>query len=259
MNGYVDTVVGDRFRMFRETGDVTVRNELVEEFEWLTTYCAQRFSHRGEPLADLVQVASIGLVNAVNRFDPSRGVAFPTFALPTIVGELRRYFRDKTWSVHVPRRAKELNQRVGAAADELLGALRRSPTVAEIAEHAGLTIDEVLDGLEVEECARGRSLDGGRQVEADDGAAEAGALGVDEPGFARAEARCVVGPLLRSLPTERDRVVMELRFLECLSQSAIAERVGVSQVQVSRLIRANLARMRQAASRKCRPLAEASS
>jgi RNA polymerase sigma-B factor len=242
INGDMDP----RFDTLRATGDRALRNELVEEFRWLATYCARRFTNRGEPRDDLQQVALLGLVKAVDRFDPDRGAAFSTFAVPTILGELRRHFRDKTWSVHVSRRAKELYQAVAGVVDDLTSALGRSPTIAEIAQHAGITVDEALEALEVRDCYRGVPL----EPTGDDDAAESAALGVDDHGFEVADARSTVAALLCSLPTARDRLVVELRFLEGLTQSQIATRIGVSQVQVSRLLRANLARMRQAAGRE---------
>jgi RNA polymerase sigma-B factor len=235
--------IDPRFHTLRRTGDRTVRNELVEEFRWLATFCARRFIHRGERGDDLRQVALLGLVKAVDRFDPERGAAFSTFAVPTIVGELRRHFRDKTWSVHVPRRAKELYQTVAGVTDDLTSVLGRSPTVAEIAEHAGMTIDETLEALEVRDCYRSVGL----EPPGDEDIAAPGVLRTEDPGFAAADARCTVSSLLRTLPTPRDRLVVELRFLDGLTQAEIAARIGVSQVQVSRLLRANLERMRQAA------------
>lgn len=235
--------IDTRFHTLRDTRDRALRNELVEDFRWLATFCARRFTNRGEPRDDLLQVAFLGLVKAVDRFDPERGAAFSTFAVPTIVGELRRHFRDKTWSVHVSRRAKELYQAVAGVADHLTSVLGRSPTVAEIAQHAGMTIDETLEALEVRDCYRGVPL----EPTGDEDNSGSAAIGVDDQGFSAAEARCTVSSLLRTLPTKRDRLVVELRFLEGLTQSEIAARIGVSQVQVSRLLRTNLERMRRAA------------
>ena len=233
-----------RFEQWRASGDRRVRNALVEDYAWLASYCAHRFANRGESRDDLGQVALLGLVNAVDRFDPSRGLAFSTFAVPTILGELRRHFRDKTWSVHVTRRAKEASRTVAIAADELTAALGRTPSIPEIAERASLGVDHVLEALEVNVLRRGASFD---PFAGDSG--EDTALGVDDTGFASAEARNVVATLLAVLPTDRDRRIVRMRFVEGLTQSEIAERIGVSQVQVSRLLRANLDRMRRAADR----------
>ncbi len=233
-----------RFEQWRASGDRRVRNALVEDYAWLASYCAHRFANRGESRDDLGQVAFLGLVNAVDRFDPSRGLAFSTFAVPTILGELRRHFRDKTWSVHVTRRAKEASRTVAIAADELTAALGRTPSIPEIAERASLGVDHVLEALEVNVLRRGASFD---PFAGDSG--EDTALGVDDTGFASAEARNVVATLLAVLPTDRDRRIVRMRFVEGLTQSEIAQRIGVSQVQVSRLLRANLDRMRRAADR----------
>ena len=238
--------VDARFDEWRATGDQRVRNALVEDHMWLASFCASRFSHRGEARDDLVQVALLGLVNAVDRFEPSRGLAFSTFAVPTIMGELRRHFRDKTWSVHVTRRVKEASRTVAVAADELTAANGRTPTVAEIAERSGLAADQVLEALEVNDMRRSVSLDPAE----DDEPREDSALAADDRGFASAEARSVVASLLHALPTPRDRLIVELRFVEGLTQSEIARRIGVSQVQVSRLLRTNLDRMRRAAGRQ---------
>jgi len=235
-----------RFDEWHRTGDRRMRNALVEDHMWLASFCASRFSHRGEARDDLVQVALFGLVNAVDRFDPNRGLAFSTFAVPTIMGELRRYFRDKTWSVHVTRRAKEASRTIAVVADVLTAARGRKPTVAEIAEQSGLSADQVLEALEVNDLRRSISLDAAD----DDEPREASAVSGDDRGFASAEARTVVASLLHALPTPRDRYIVKLRFVECLSQSEIARRIGVSQVQVSRLLRTNLDRMRRAARRQ---------
>jgi RNA polymerase sigma-B factor len=232
-----------RFDEWRQTGDLRMRNGLIEDHTWLASFCVSRFSHRGEARDDLLQVALLGLVNAVDRFDPARGLAFSTFAVPTILGELRRYFRDKTWSVHVTRRAKEASRVVSVVVDELTAAHGRTPTIPEIAERSGLSSDQVLEALDVNDLRRSVSLD-----PTDDGdVREDSALGTDDGGFATAEARSVLDRLLAALPTERDRYIVHLRFVDGLTQSEIARRIGVSQVQVSRLLRANLDRMRRAA------------
>jgi RNA polymerase sigma-B factor len=240
-----DRSLDRRFVELRATGDRAIRNGLVEGFAWLARYCAGRFAHRGEPRDDLVQAALVGLVKAVDRFDPGRGVAFTTFAVPTIMGELRRHFRDRTWSVHVPRRGKDLYTAVGMVVDELTATLGRSPAVAEIAERADLTVEMALEAFEMRSCYRCLPLE---PVDEDDRPANP-ALSEIERGFESAEARSMVSSLLRTLPTNRDRLVIELRFLHGLTQSEIAAHIGVSQVQVSRLLRANFERMRRTANR----------
>jgi RNA polymerase sigma-B factor len=236
-----DTRTDPRFAEYRATGDRDIRNALIEEHRWLAVHCARRFTHKGEPLDDLVQVAMVGILKAVERFDPDYGVVFSTFAVPTVVGELRRHFRDKTWSIHVPRRAKELYQTVSGVTDELTQVLGRSPTVPEIADRAGVTVEEALEALEVSSCYRGVPL----APPSDDDSADGITLGEDDPGFRATDARMTVSVLLEALPTERERQIIQMRFVENLTQSQIAARIGVSQVQVSRLLRASLDKMRR--------------
>jgi RNA polymerase sigma-B factor len=231
-----------RFAEYRRTGDRTIRNALIEEHRWLALHCARRFDHKGEPLDDLLQVAMLGVLKAVERFDPGFGTRFSTFAVPTVVGELRRHFRDRTWSLHVPRRAKELYQAVSGVVDDLHQVLGRSPTVPEIADRAGVTVEEALQALEVSGCYRGVPL----TPPSDDETIDSPVLGEDDGGFLAAEARMTVRTLLAVLPAERDREIIRLRFVDGLTQSQIATTIGVSQVQVSRLLRASLARMNHA-------------
>lgn len=230
-----------RFAEYRRTGDRKLRNELIEDHRWLAVHCARRFAHKGEPLDDLVQVAMLGVLKAIDRFDPHYGVMFTTFGVPTIVGELRRHFRDKTWTLHVPRRAKELYQVVSGVVDELHQTLGRSPTVPEIADRAGVTVEEALDALEVSGCYRGVPL----APPSDDETADAITLGNNDPGFAATDAKLTVTTLLEALPTEREKMIIKLRFVDGLTQSQIAEKIGVSQVQISRLLRASLDKMRR--------------
>jgi len=235
-------VLDPRFAEYAKTGDRALRNQILEDHRWLAVHCARRFAHKGEPLDDLVQVAMLGMVKAIDRFDPSYGVMFTTFGVPTIVGELRRHFRDKTWTLHVPRRAKELYQVVTGVVDELHQTLGRSPTVPEIAERAGVSVEDTLDALEVSGCYRGVPL----APPSDDDTADAITLGSSDPGFSACEAKLTVHTLLKALPTERERLIVKLRFVDELTQSQIAEQIGVSQVQISRLLRAALEKMRRA-------------
>jgi len=230
-----------KFFEYHKTGDRKLRNELIEEHRWLAVHCARRFAHKGEPLDDLVQVAMLGVLKAIDRFDPERGVMFTTFGVPTIVGELRRHFRDKTWTLHVPRRAKELYQVVSGVVDELHQTLGRSPTVPEIADRAGITVEETLQALEVGDCYRGVPL----APPSDDETADAITLGNVDPGYSATEAKLTVGHLLEALPTEREKLIVKLRFVDGLTQSQIADKIGVSQVQISRLLRASLEKMRR--------------
>jgi RNA polymerase sigma-B factor len=243
-----DDEVDPRFVQWRATGDIRIRNALVEDLSWLASFCARRFAHRGESHDDLTQVAFVGLVNAVNRFDPERGLSFSTFAVPTIDGELRRWFRDRTWAVHVTRRVKDASRAVATAADDLTATLGRTPTVAEVADRTALGEDEVLEALEAHHLHRGVVLD----ARDDEDGRQSGHLGVVDRGYDAAEARTVLANLLDALPTARDRRIVELRFVEGLTQTEIAREIGVTQVQVSRLLRANLDRMHRAASWRSR-------
>lgn len=235
-------VEAERFREYRATGDRALRNSLVGDHRWLALHCARRFADKGEPLDDLVQVAMLGVLKAVERFDPDFGCTFSTFAVPTITGELRRHFRDTTWAVHVPRRAKDLQHTVKVTVGELDQVLGRSPTVDEIAAQAGLPVEDVLEALEAARCYRKAPLPSA----SDDQAGEAddlASLGEIDPGLDAVDAAATVEGLLHAL-APRERRIVELRFLRGLTQSHIAELVGVSQVQVSRLLRASLATMR---------------
>ena len=233
------------FRAFAETKDPALRDSLIEAHLGLAEYLARRFANRGEPLDDLVQVASLGLVKAVERFDPGRGLEFTTFATPTIVGELKRHFRDKGWAVRVPRRVQELHLRVTRVVDDLSLELGRSPTVSEIAKRAGTSDDEVIEAIDAGSAYRSTSLDAGRG-EDDDSPGLLGQLGQLDPEMASAERRAALGPLIAALP-EREQVMLYLRFYEGMTQSEIAKRLGISQMHVSRLLSRSLQRLREVA------------
>jgi RNA polymerase sigma-B factor len=230
----------ERFREYRATGDRDLRNALIADHRWLALHCAKRFANKGEPFDDLIQVALLGVLKAVERYDPDFGATFATFAVPTITGELRRHFRDTTWAVHVPRRAKDLQHTVKVAVNELGQILGRSPTVDEIAGQAGVPVEEVLEALEAARCYRKTPLAAASDDEA--GVDDLSTLGGSDRGLDAVEAAATVERMLETLPA-RERRIVELRFLGGLTQSQIAELVGVSQVQVSRLLRASLARM----------------
>jgi RNA polymerase sigma-B factor len=227
-------------------GDANARAELVERYLPLARQLARRYQRAEEPLDDLVQVASLGLLKAVDRYDPAREVVFSSYAVPTVLGELKRHFRDRTWSVRVPRDLQELALRVDRTVTALSLEQHRSPSVAEIAEAVDASEEQVLEALEAAGAYRASSLDAPRPG-AEDEAAEtvADALGGDEEGFERAEERATLEPLLRRV-SARERRVLELRFVEDLTQAEIGERIGVSQMQVSRLLRQALARLREA-------------
>jgi RNA polymerase sigma-B factor len=226
------------FRQYRTSGDRAVRNRLIEDHRWLAIHCARRFAGKGEPLDDLTQVAMLGVLKAVERFDPDYGATFATFAVPTITGELRRHFRDTTWAVHVPRRVRDLQHTIKVAVNDLSQALGRSPTAEEVADHTGVAVEDVLDALEAARCYRKTPL----APTGDDDEDDLENLGHDDAELHAVDARLTVERLLRELPA-RERRIVELRYLSGLSQSQIGEIVGVSQVQVSRLLRASLARM----------------
>ena len=235
------------FQEFAATRQPALRDALIEAHLGLAEYLARRFANRGEPLDDLVQVASLGLVKAVERFDPARGLEFTTFATPTIVGELKRHFRDKGWAVRVPRRVQELHLRVTGVVDELQLELGRSPTVAEIAVRAGTSEDEVVEAVDAGSAYRSASLDAGRSDD-DESPGLIGQLGELDPGLARAESRAGLNPLLAQLP-EREQLMLFLRFYEGKTQSEIAQRLGISQMHVSRLLSRSLERLRELAER----------
>src|SRR4051812_36706094 len=231
------------FFEFAESRSRAVRNRLVERHMGLAAHIAKRFSRPGGTEEDLRQVAMLGLVKAVDRFDPNFGVPFAAFAGSTIEGELKRHFRDHGWAVRVPRSAKELHLIVRRAADELGQSNGRSPSVAEIAEHLGLDREDVLRGLSASAAYHVGTIHGG------DGDAETpldrvGALATEETGYEHAMDSHLVERLMERLP-ERERHIVHLRFYEQLSQADIAAAIGVSQMQVSRLLRASFERMRQ--------------
>jgi RNA polymerase sigma-B factor len=236
-----DVATLERFRDYRRTGDRTVRNELIESHRWIAVRCARRFEGRGEPLDDLVQVGQLGVLKAAERFDPDRGVPFPSFAMPTVIGELRRHFRDATWSVGVPRRMKELHVALGNALGELGQRLGRQPRVDEVAAHLGVTTDDVLAALEA-----GASYRAGPLSRSDDDGNDGELpVGADDVDLARADTRLAARRLLSGLPP-RERTIVYLRFFAGLTQQEIADRVGMSQVHVSRLLRQSLSQLREA-------------
>jgi len=227
-----------RFRAFAETRDPAQRNALVEEFSWVARHCSRRFADRGEPFDDLVQVGLLGVLKAVERFDPEHGTSFVSFALPTVLGELRRHFRDATWAVRVPRRLKDLHVEVGATIDFLNTENGRPPTPDQIAEHLGITVEEVLEALDAGAAYRSTPLNVSGE-RGDDDEPMGVLLGQDDAGLASADERVMLRDAIAQLPP-RERRILQLRFSEGLSQSEIAEHVGVSQVHVSRLLRKSI-------------------
>jgi RNA polymerase sigma-B factor len=219
-----------------------VRNTLVELNLTLVHYAARRLRTRGESLEDVLQVGTVGLIKAINRFDPARGVEFPTFALPTIIGEIKRFFRDSTWAVHVPRRLQELSSTLQSATAALEQDLGRPPTVTELAEHVGLEAEDVVEGLEAANHHSAASLDAAADdAEATDALADR--IGVDDEDLERVEDLVALEPLIAALP-ERDREMLALRFVQELTQAEIGASLGISQMHVSRLLTRTLARLR---------------
>jgi RNA polymerase sigma-B factor len=238
----------DLFAVLAELPDTSeqrqrARDELVEMHLPLVEYLARRFRNRGEPLDDLVQVATIGLIKAVDRFDLDRGVEFSTYATPTIVGEIKRHFRDKGWAIRVPRRLQELKLLLAKATSELSQRQGRSPTVAELAVHLKLSEEEVLEGLESANAYSAVSLDAPDTGD-DETHAVADTLGVTDEGLEGVEYRESLKPLLERLPAREKRILL-LRFFGNMTQSQIAGELGISQMHVSRLLARTLAQLRE--------------
>jgi RNA polymerase sigma-B factor len=227
-------------------GDPNAREALVARYMPLARSMALRYQRSTEPLEDLMQVASLGLVKAIDGFDADRGIAFSSYAVPTILGEVKRHFRDRTWAVRVPRGLQELSARVDRAVGELADDRRRQPSVMEIAAHIGAEEEEVLEALQAGNAYCTVSFEMRRGADTDEDAPTlADAIGVEEAGFHRAEQRATIDRLLTAI-TPRERVTLRLRFEEDLTQAEIGEIIGVSQMQVSRIIRKALSRLRAA-------------
>lgn len=223
-----------------EAARADARAALVELHLPLVEHCARRFLNRGEPLDDLVQVGTIGLIKAVDRFDADRGVEFSTYATPTILGEIKRHFRDKGWAIRVPRRLQELRMAITTATSELSQQLGRSPTPREIGAHLGVDIDEVLEGIESSHAYATLSLDAGTDTA---GGSVLETMGADDAGLENVEIRESLRPLLAGLP-EREKQILVLRFFQQKTQSQIAAEIGISQMHVSRLLSATLEQLR---------------
>jgi RNA polymerase sigma-B factor len=233
---YQDRTATEAERQDARDGLVTLHLPLVE-------HCARRFRNRGEPLEDLVQVGTIGLIKSIDRFDTDRGVEFSTYATPTIIGEIKRYFRDKGWAIRVPRRLQELRMQITSTTAELTQTLGRSPTPRELAGAIGCTVEEVIEGIESSNAYSTLSLDA-----ADDGGEDGGIsmlemLGVDDQELEHIEIRESIKPLLEALPAREKRILL-LRFFRNKTQSEIAEEIGVSQMHVSRLLSRTLDQLR---------------
>ena len=239
------------FRAYRRTGDPAVRAQLAERFLPLARSLARRYEHGSEPLDDLVQVASLGLVKAIERYDPERGIAFSTYAVPTIHGEIKRHFRDRAWALRVPRDLQELALRVERVVADLTADLGHQPSVDDVAEAIGTEPEHVLEAKQAGGAYRTASLDAPRAAE-DDATPVGDAVGTVDHGYASAEHRAGLQALMRSL-TLRERNVITLRFEHDLTQAEIGTRIGLSQMQVSRILRHSLARLRAVADSDGRP------
>jgi RNA polymerase sigma-B factor len=231
-------------RRYHEDGDLQAREQLIEQYMSLVRSLARRYSYRGEQLEDLVQIGAIGLIKAIDRFDLERGVELTTYATPNIIGEIKRHFRDKGWSVRVPRGLQELNVQLSRLVEQLTVQFSRSPTIPELAKAAGVEEEEVLEALESGRAYTSLSLSVGGGGGEDDDLDPLESLGTEEHQYEVSEDRAVLAPGFKALD-QRERQILQLRFFEGLTQSQIAQQVGMSQMHVSRLIRRSLEKIRE--------------
>jgi RNA polymerase sigma-B factor len=231
------------FARYEASPTPALREALIERFLPLARQLARRYQRPDESIDDLFQVASLGLIKAIDRFDSTRGIAFSSYAVPTILGEIKRHFRDRTWAVRVPRDLQELALRAERLVGDMARELRRQPTISELAERLEVGEEQVLDALEAARAHRSSSLDAPRTGDEDGTDTVGDLLGDDEDGYRRAEQRATLERLMRSI-SAREREVLRLRFEEDLTQAEIGELIGVSQMQVSRLIRQAMTRLR---------------
>ncbi len=231
-------------RRYHEDGDLRAREQLIEQYMSLVRSLARRYSYRGEQLEDLVQIGAIGLIKAIDRFDLDRGVELTTYATPNIIGEIKRHFRDKGWSVRVPRGLQELNVQLSRLVEQLTVQFSRSPTIPELAKAAGVEEEQVLEALESGRAYTSLSLSVGGGGGEDDDLDPLESLGTEEHQYEVSEDRAVLAPGFKVLD-ERERRILQLRFFEGLTQSQIAQQVGISQMHVSRLIRRSLEKIRE--------------
>jgi RNA polymerase sigma-B factor len=231
-------------RRYHEHGDLAAREQLIEQYMSLVRSLARRYAYRGEQLDDLVQIGAIGLIKAIDRFDLDRGVELTTYATPNIIGEIKRHFRDKGWSVRVPRGLQELNVQLSRLIEQLTVQLSRSPTIPELAKAAGVEEEQVLEALESGRAYSSLSLNTGGGSDEDGELDPLESIGTEEHQYAVSEDRAVLAPGFRALDA-RERMILHLRFFEGLTQSQIAQQVGISQMHVSRLIRRSLGKIRE--------------
>jgi RNA polymerase sigma-B factor len=230
-------------RRYHEDGDVRARQELIERHIGFVRRLAQRYARRGEQLDDLTQVGCVGLIKAIDRYDGGFGASLTTYAAPNILGEIKRHFRDRGWSVRVPREIQELNVRLTRTVDELTTKLGRSPSVDELAAATGATTELVLEALESASAYSALSLSESPGADDESGGGPLDTIGDDDQGFEQTEQRITLATGIQRLPS-RERAILHLRFFQGLTQSEIAERVGISQMHVSRLIRNSLDKIR---------------
>jgi RNA polymerase sigma-B factor len=228
----------------RDSGDALAREELITRYLPLVKSLARRFASRGQPVEDLIQVGSIGLIKAVDRFDLERGVELSTYATPTILGEIKRYFRDKGWAVKVPRALQDLNVRLNRVTEQLTVELRRSPTIAELAAATKASEEEVVEALESGRAYSSVSIFSGGVSDDDESLELLDCLGADEGAYEVFEQRRVLAPAMGRLEP-RERLILHLRFFEGMTQTQVAARIGISQMHVSRLIRRSIDNLRQ--------------
>jgi RNA polymerase sigma-B factor len=234
----------DLLRLARLQGDKVAREELITRYLPLVRSLARRFMSRGQPLEDLIQVGSIGLIKAIDRFDLDRGVELSTYATPTILGEIKRYFRDKGWAVKVPRALQDLNVRLNRVVEHMTVDLQRSPTIAELASATQVSEEEVVEALESGRAYTSVSIFSGGAAEDEESMELLDCLGQEEPAYDLFEQRRVLAPAMGRLDP-RERLILHLRFFEGMTQTQVAARIGISQMHVSRLIRKSIDSLRE--------------
>lgn len=232
------------FRRYKEKGDEAARDQLIMNHLNLVRFLAAKFKNRGEPLDDLIQVGTIGLIKAIDRFEPDRGLEFTTYATPTIMGEIKRHFRDKGWSVRVPRRLQELSSKVNQAQEQLTNELQRSPSVEEIAQRVDASVEDVLEAIESSSAYTSVPLEAGGNTDDDEAPSILDRYADEDQDLVASDDRMVLEEAIADFsPREQD--VIRMRFMEGMTQVEIAEKLEVSQVQVSRLLRRTLRRIQE--------------
>ncbi len=232
------------FRKYKEEGDEEAREQLIVNHLNLVRFLAAKFKNRGEPLDDLIQVGTIGLIKAIDRFEPDRGLEFTTYATPTIMGEIKRHFRDKGWSVRVPRRLQELSSKVNQAQEQLTNELQRSPSIEEIAQRVDASVEDVLEAMESSSAYTSVPLEAGGNSEDDEAPSILDRYADEDQDLVASDDRMVLEEAIADF-SPREQEVIRMRFMEGMTQVEIAEKLDVSQVQVSRLLRRTLRRIQE--------------